>query len=137
MEDVARMRKYFETDALAKLLGMEMLDVAPGRATVRMEVRPEHLNTFGTAHGGTIFALADYAFEVAGNSHGTVAVALNVDISFLKAVGLETITAEAKEVSAGNRVRHYDITVTNADGEAVAFFHGIVYRKRDEIAWPE
>ena len=135
--DEARLRRYFAGDALAELLGMELLDVAPGSARVRMDVKPEHLNSFRTAHGGTIFALADYAFEAAANAYGTVAVALNVSISFIKAAGLGELTAEAVEASTGNRVRNYDITIRDAGGETVALFHGMVYRKRDEIALPD
>jgi acyl-CoA thioesterase len=37
-------------------------------------------NFHGTAHGGVIFAISDMAFAAACNSHGQVAVALNVSL---------------------------------------------------------
>ncbi|MCD6365375.1 MAG: hotdog fold thioesterase [Planctomycetes bacterium] len=136
MVDIARIRKFFERDALAKLLGIELLDVSPGFARVQMDVGADHVNAIGTTHGGTIFSLADFAFAVASNSHGTMAVAMNVNISFVKATGTGKLYAEARELSTGNRVRNYTVTVTDEGGEMVALFQGMAYRKREPIEWP-
>ena len=126
-------RKYFEQDGLAAHLGIELAEVSPGRATATMPVREHHLNSFGTVHGAAIFALADFVFAVASNSHGTIAVALHADICFLKPGGSGTLKAEASEVACSRKVGTYAIRVTNDAGEVVAVFQGMVYRKGDPI----
>ena len=130
-------KRYFERDAFAKHLGMELVEVTPGGATARMEIRDCHNNMHGVVHGGAIFSVADLAFAAACNSHGTVAVALNVHISFLKPGLKGTLTATAREVSLGAKISVYDIPVTNDDGELIATFQGMAYRKRDAIEWPQ
>ena len=130
-------KRYFERDAYAKHLGMELVEVSPGAAAARMAIGDCHRNMHGVVHGGAIFSLADLAFAAACNSHGTVAVALNASISFLKPGLKGTLTATAKEVSLGSKISVYDIPVTNDDGELVATFQGMAYRKRDPIEWPQ
>jgi acyl-CoA thioesterase len=126
-------RAYFERDTLAGHLGVELVEIAPGRAVARMAVKEHHFNSYGTVHGGAIFALADVAFAAASNAHGTVAVALNANISFLKAAVAGTLTAEASEVSLGKKIATYAIRITDDDGDAVATFQGMVYRKGEPI----
>ena len=133
---MGNMKEFFNRDAFARHLGMELLEVGDGRAVTRMDVRAEHCNCHGTAHGGVIFALADFAFEAACNSHGTVAVAINVNISFVKAAGPGPLRAEAAETSRNAKLGTYDIRVTDQAGELVASFQGMAYRKRDPIEWP-
>jgi acyl-CoA thioesterase len=133
VEAMEKIKALFANDALAAHLGMELVELAPGRAVARMDVRDEHLNLFGMAHGGIIFTLADFAFEAACNSHGTVAVALNVNIAYLKAAGTGTLTATAGEISCAGRIGTYDIPVTDESGERIASFHGLAYRKRDPL----
>ncbi|MBN2468316.1 MAG: hotdog fold thioesterase, partial [Deltaproteobacteria bacterium] len=85
------------------------------------------------AHGGAIFTLADLAFAVAANSHGTVAVAVSVTISFLKAVTGGTVTAEAREVSLNPKLASYSVTVTDENGTVIALFQGMAYRKKEKL----
>jgi acyl-CoA thioesterase len=98
-----------------------------------MEVRNEHLNGIGTVHGGAIFTLADFAFAVAANSHGRVTVAINVSITFMKAATSGTLIAIAKEVSLNPKIASYTVNIINDDGELIAIFQGLAYRKRDKI----
>jgi len=57
-------------------------------------------NMFGMAHGGAIFSLIDAAFEVASNAHGTMAVALNMNVHYLAPPEKGTrLTAEAQEIN--------------------------------------
>jgi acyl-CoA thioesterase len=118
-----------EADAFAKHCGIELVSLAPGRATATMPVKPLHLNGLGGAHGGAIFTLADFAFAAACNSHGPMAVAINVSITFVKAVNAGVLKAEARETSCNPRLGTYAIDVTNEQGELVASFHGLAYRK--------
>ncbi len=126
-------RDFFDRDALAAHLGIELLDVSPGKAVARMQLQDHHLNGLGTVHGGATFTLADFAFAAASNSHGNVAVALNATISFVKAVSTGVLTAEAVEVSASRKIGTYTVNVTDESGQIVAVFQGMVYRKGKSI----
>ncbi|HOA75913.1 MAG TPA: hydroxyphenylacetyl-CoA thioesterase PaaI [Phycisphaerae bacterium] len=127
------LREFFKQDRLAALLGIELVDYAPGSATVRMTVREQHYNGVSIVHGGALFTLADFAFAVASNSHGTVAVAINANISFIRAVTQGTLTARAEEVSRGNRLATYLVRITDEQDAVVAQFQGTVFRKGDPL----
>jgi acyl-CoA thioesterase len=120
-------------DKFAKHSGIELVAVEPGRAVTRMTVQPWHLNSVGLVHGGAIFTLADFAFAAASNSHGTVAVGINVSISYVNAAREGVLTAEACEVSRNPRLASYTVNVTDAAGQLVAVFQGLVYRKKEPI----
>ncbi len=126
-------REFFKKDALAAHLGIELLDVSPGKAVARMQLRDHHLNGLGTLHGGAAFTLADFTFAAAANSHGTVAVALSATISFVKAVRTGVLTAEAVEISVSRKIGTYTVNVTDETGQIVAVFQGMVYRKGEPI----
>lgn len=95
-----------------------------------MKVTPELLNGIGVTHGGALFTLADYAFAAASNAHGPVAVALNVNINFLKATteGM-TLTATAKEENLTRKTGLYRLEVRDESNQLVALAEGMVYRK--------
>lgn len=117
-------------DPYARSLGIELLELREGYSRVAMIIEEHMLNFLGIPHGGVIFSLADTAFAAAGNSHGQVAVALNVSINFLASVPLGTrLCAEAREESLGHRTALYRLSVTTEDGKPVALGHGTVYRK--------
>jgi acyl-CoA thioesterase len=69
-------------DAFTRWLGAEVVETAPRRSVLRMAVRDEMVNGFGTCHGGVTYALADSAFAFACNTHGRVSVALDVSVSY-------------------------------------------------------
>ena len=111
-------------DAAARLLGITLDDVGPGRATVRMVVREDMLNGHAICHGGVIFTLADTAFAHACNSHGRDAVAAAASIDFLDPVPLgATLVATAIEQFHRGRTGLYDVVVRNGE-DVVARFHG-------------
>jgi acyl-CoA thioesterase len=83
LDDIER---FVDNDRFAKNLGIEMLELGDGRARARMIVHDHHMNSAGTLHGGAIFALSDAVFSAASNSHGTLAVATKVSISYFKAI---------------------------------------------------
>ena len=130
MEDL---KKFVANDLFARHLGIEVLEYSEGKARARMKIHPHHLNSAGTLHGGAIFSLADAVFSVASNSHGTLAVAINVSISYFKAVKSGTLMAEAEEVSLNPRLATYLIRVEDEKGDAIALFQGTVYRKKDRL----
>ena len=131
MDDIKR---FVDNDRFARHLGITMLEFSRGRAKARMQIKDHHLNSAGTVHGGAIFALADAVFSAASNSHGTLAMAINVVISFFKALKNGALTAEANEVSLNPKLATYLVNVTEDDGNAIALFQGTVYRKKDNIA---
>jgi acyl-CoA thioesterase len=127
---------FFKNDRFARHSGIELLEIAPGRAKAKMTIADAHLNGVNVVHGGAIFTLADLAFAAASNSHGTVAVAINASIWFVKAGTQGTLFAEAREVSRNPKLATYSITITDDAGEIVALFEGMVYRKKDQIGQP-
>lgn len=125
--------RMFEQDQFARHAGIELVSVAPGCATARMPLTAEHLNGVGTVQGGAIFTLADFAFAAAANSHGTVAVAINVSINFVKAVSTGMLTAEAREIALNPKLGSYAVHVTDDSGAIVAIFQGLAYRKKEPV----
>jgi acyl-CoA thioesterase len=115
----------YANDACSKALGIEIVDVRPGYARLRMAVRPDFLNGHQICHGGLMFTLADSAFAFACNSYNINAVAAGCSIEFLRPVqGGDILTAEAIEQTLSGRNGIYDIRVTNRANETVAMFRG-------------
>ena len=56
MVTMENIKEYFTSDSLAVHLGIELVDVSPGKALARMQVQDHHFNTFGTVHGGAAMA---------------------------------------------------------------------------------
>ncbi len=127
------LQKFVDKDNFAKHLGIEMLEYSKGRARARMEIKSHHLNSAGMLHGGAIFSLADAVFSVASNSHGTLAVAINVSISFFKAMKSGVLIAEGREVSFNPKLATYLIDIKDEAGNAIALFQGTVYRKKETL----
>lgn len=120
-------------DAFSQWLGIEVMEVKPGFAKIRLEVRPEMNNGFGITHGGIAYSLADSALAFASNSHGRVAVALETNISYIKKVNEgDRLTATGQEVSLGNRIGVYNIIIRNQEEEKVAQFRGTVFRTKEQ-----
>jgi acyl-CoA thioesterase len=112
-------------DRASRALGMEILDIAPGRATLAMTIRETMTNGHGMCHGGYIFTLADSAFAFASNGYDQRAVAQHCSISFVRPAQLgERLTAECIERSRAGRGGIYDVSVKGGDGMLVAEFRG-------------
>jgi len=126
-------KQFFTGDRYAKLSGIELLSVSPGVAVAQMPIQPHHLNAVGTVQGGAIFTLADLAFAAASNAYGKVAVAINVSITYMKAVSSGTLRAEAREVSANPKLGSYTVNVFDENNTLIAVFQGLVYRKEQSI----
>lgn len=114
------------SDEASRALGMQLVEVGPGHARMRMRVTETMVNGHDIAHGGLVFALADSAFAVACNSHGTVTVASGADITFVAPGRLgDVLVAEAVEHTRFGRSGLTDVTVTREDdGSVVALFRG-------------
>ncbi len=122
-------------DRFARLLGMELEEVSAGYARVGMTITADMLNSVGITHGGVTFGLADFAFAVASNSHGTVAVALNANMSYPAASREgDRLVAEAREENRTGRTGLYTVEVKTADNKLVGHFTGNVFRRSDSIS---
>ncbi len=121
-------------DRASQALGMEVLEVGPGRAVLRMPVRPDMCNGHLVCHGGLIFSLADSAFAFACNSHNRVTVANNCLITFIApAREGDVLTASAAERHRGARSGTCDVTVTDQAGRVIALFRGHSTQVRGEL----
>ena len=109
-------------DRASQALGMELVEVGPGRATLRMPVRDDMVNGHGIGHGGLTFAVADSAFAFACNSYGRTTVAAGAEIRFLAPVRQgDDLVATAVERSRAGRDGVYDVTVRVGDTEVATF----------------
>jgi acyl-CoA thioesterase len=124
-----------KNDAASQSLGMQVLEVSPGRATVTMTVRADMINGHATCHGGFISALADSAFAFACNSYDELTVASGFAIDFL-APGRkdDVLTARCVEVSRAGRTGVYDAEVFNQRQERIAVFRGRSYTMKGKPA---
>jgi acyl-CoA thioesterase len=125
-DDLARAcaEAMWRDDDASKGLGMELVEVRPGRATLAMTVGPQMVNGQRIAHGGFIFTLADSAFAFACNTYNERAVAAQGSISFIRPGKLgDLLVATASEISRSGRSGIYDVRVT-VDGAVIAEFRG-------------
>jgi acyl-CoA thioesterase len=120
-------------DAFSQWLGVEVVDVRPSGATVRMEVRSEMQNGFGVCHGAIPFALADSALAFASNTHGKITLSIENSITYPKAIAVgDVLVATADEESATTRLAFYRVAVERGT-EVVALFRGTVYRTNQPL----
>jgi acyl-CoA thioesterase len=109
-------------DRASQALGMEILEVGPGRATLRMAVTDDMVNGHGIGHGGLTFALADSAFAFACNSYGRATVAAAAEIRFRRPTRLgDDLVAAAVERSRDDRDGIYDVTVRVGESTVATF----------------
>jgi acyl-CoA thioesterase len=124
-------QSMYEADLASQSLGIEIIDVAPGRVRIGMTVRPDMVNGHGMCHGGIVFAFADSAFAFACNSHGDPMVAAGASIEFLAPTPRgERIIATAAEISRSARHGIYDVAVADGSGTVLAQFRGRCSRFR-------
>lgn len=122
--------RQVEKEPFAKKFGLQLIDLQEGYAKVGMLFTEDMENIFGMAHGGALFALIDESFEIASNSHGTMAVALNMSINYISSPAKGSyLTAQAKEFNKTNKTATYDIRVTDGHDNLIAACQALVYRK--------
>lgn len=127
-------KEFFENDRFAAGVGIELIEIKKGYGRARLTVGPQHLNAGNTTQGGAIFTLADLALAAAANSHGTLALSLTSNITFLRSSSPgDILTAEARERYTGKRTGHYQVDITNQHGDLIATFEASVYRKDTEL----
>jgi acyl-CoA thioesterase len=134
-ENKLKLEEFFsKNDRFAKANGMIIEDIDTGYASVSMVVKEQHLNGADVCHGGAIFSLADYAFAIASNSHGTLALGINASINFINgAKEGDRLIAIAKEIDKNHKLGSYNVDVKIDNGKTIATFTGMVYKKDKNI----
>ena len=116
-------------EPFARALNMDLVKLDKGHSVVQMTYEPEQMdNIYERAHGGALYALIDEAFETAGQTDGTVAVALNVNVTYVSSPkpGLQ-LRAEANRVSQTRKTASYDIKVTDQAGDLIALCRALAF----------
>ena len=128
------LKRHFEEEPYARMFAIKIASLEEGRALLQMKTTPEMNNLFAMTHGAAIYSLVDAAFELAVNSHGTVAVAISVNMNYINApkVG-EILQAEGREVNASRKIAACEITVTGEDGRLIAACQALAYRKKEAL----
>ena len=116
-------------EPFAQALNMELVKLEEGYSAVKMVYDPVAMNNiYERAHGGAIFALIDEAFETVSQTGGTVAVALNVNVTYVSSPEPGALLhAEAREVSRTKKIANYDIKVTDQDRQLIASCQALAY----------
>ena len=116
-------------EPFAQALNMELVELDRGHSMVHMIYDPDKMNNiYDRAHGGALFALIDEAFETAGQTDGTVAVALNVNVTYVSSpTPGRQLRAEANRVSQTRKTASYDIKVTDENGDLIALCQALAF----------
>ena len=119
-----------KNEPLARTFKIQLVKLDTGVSTVEMIYEPDRMNNiYRRAHGGAIFALIDEAFETACQTHGTIAVALNVNVTYISSPkDRSKIRAEAREISRTKKTASYDIKVFGPDRKLIATCQALAYR---------
>ena len=137
-EVIQSIRRQVHKEPFARKLGLRLIKVEPGRAIVEMEPQEELTNIFGMTHGAAIFSLIDEAFEVSCNTHGTVAVALSVTVTYHRAPDQKSkLRAESVEIHRSAKTGTYDIKVTDEHNTLIASCTALCYRKKEKLPFLE
>ncbi|MEX8517037.1 MAG: hydroxyphenylacetyl-CoA thioesterase PaaI [Leptothrix sp. (in: b-proteobacteria)] len=132
--DLVRVGMYAK-DHATQALGMAVIEMSPGHATLQMTVRKDMLNGHQTCHGGFLSALADSTFAFACNSYNELTVASGFSIDFIAPGRLgDLLTARCAEVSKAGRTGVYDTEIVNQRGERLAVFRGRSYTLKGKPA---
>ena len=117
-------------EPFARQLRMELIELEDGHSKVEMIYQPDEMNNiYQRAHGGAVFALIDEAFETACQTDGTIAVALNVNVTYISSPepGVKLI-ATAQEISRSKRTANFDIKVTDENKNLIASCQALAFR---------
>jgi acyl-CoA thioesterase len=122
--------KAVKKEPFARALQIALVELADGWSKVSMVYEPEKMdNIYARAHGGAIYALIDEAFETAGQTDGTIAVALNVNVTYVSSPEPgQRLQAEARRVSRTRKTASYDIKVTDPNGQVIALCQALAFQ---------
>jgi acyl-CoA thioesterase len=119
-----------DREPFAQQLKLQLVALDDGFAAVEMDYVPQTMNNIhDRAHGGAIYTLIDEAFETAGQTDGTIAVALSVSVTYVSSPEPGTrLRAEAKRFGQTKKTAGYDIRVTDQDGRLIAACQALAFQ---------
>ena len=119
-----------EKEPLAREFNMQLVELETGQSAVEMTYEPSRMNNlYQRAHGGALYALIDEAFETAGQTHGTIAVAMNVNVTYMASPDTGArLRAEATEIKRTKRTAAYDIKVFDENRQLMATCQALAFR---------
>lgn len=115
--------EVFKTVPYANHLGMELVRLEHGEATVKLSMRDELRQPYGLLHGGATASLIDTATAMAiiGNlDDGEKATTIDLNVHFLRPVSGGEIFCTAKVVRAGKRIIFLSAEVFDDQGRVIA-----------------
>ncbi len=137
-EVIQSIQRNVQNEPFARRMGLRLIKAEPGYALVEMDPQEELINIFGMTHGGAIFSLIDEAFEVSCNTHGTVAVALSVTVTYHRAPDQKSkLRAESVEIHRSAKTGTYQIKVTDEHNVLIASCTALCYRKKEKLPFLE
>ncbi len=117
-------------ESFAQELSMKLVELEDGHSVVEMIYDPQKMNNMHAgAHGGALFGLMDEAFEMACHTNGTIAVALNMNVTFVTGPKPGSkLRAEANQVSATRKTATFDIKITDEEGKIITICQALAYQ---------
>jgi acyl-CoA thioesterase len=118
-----------DSSSFARLMDLKIIKAERGYALAKLKISGEkHLNFNGTTHGAVIFAVADHACGVCGNSLGRKAVLLHSNIVYFGNPELgSVIEAEARMTHEDEICGSMVIDVKASNGNLLARNQSIIY----------
>ncbi len=138
MIDVELTKKIFARDRFVKLIGAEILELSEEKAVVRAPITESCFNANGSAQGGMLYTLADFAFALHANHIHPMTVTQCGHIDYVRAAKPPYVVAEAREkVRAGHNTVS-EVILRDATDEIVCIcsFNGFV-KDVDEVVLAE
>jgi len=131
--DVKLKKALFEavrTEPFARALNITLEELDQGYSVVEMKYDPDRMNNiYEHAHGGALFGLIDEAFETACQTEGTIAVALNMNVTYVASPKAGArLRAVARQISQTKKTASFDIKVTDETGALIASCSALAYR---------
>lgn len=118
-----------DSSSFARLMDLKIVEADRGYALAEAKISEEkHLNFLGRTHGAVIFAVADHACGVCGNSLGRRSVLLHSSINLLgNPEPGSVIQAEARMIHVDETKGTMVIDVRNTSGEPLARCQSVVF----------
>ena len=107
----------------AKMMGMRLVDLRPGEAVIRIDMRDELRQPHGVLHGGVTATLIDTAMAYAVITRlapDEKATTVDLTVHYLRPHVEGTFTCTAKVVRAGKRIVTLTADVVNEAGKQIA-----------------
>ena len=122
--------KAVRKEPFAQALNMTLEELDQGYSVVEMKYDPDRMNNiYEHAHGGALFGLIDEAFETACQTDGTIAIALNMNVTYVASPKAGTrLRAVARQISQTQKTTSFDIRVTDETGALIASCSALAYR---------